>query len=89
LVGHEASDGGRKQLEETPNEQQQTPQLLILSAHATKGSSSTTTFSVLALIGGKRGISLVDSGSTDTFMYYAFACTLNCSIHSTNSRKVR
>jgi hypothetical protein len=76
-------------LEKTPNEQQQIPQLLMLSAHVAKGSSSAATFSVLALIRGKRGITLVGSGSTDTFMDHAFASTLNCSIHSTNSRKVK
>jgi hypothetical protein len=61
------------QAEVTDLGQQQTPQLLLLSAHAANGTSSPATFSVVVIIGGQRGISLVDSGTTDTFMDYSFA----------------
>jgi hypothetical protein len=61
------------QAEITDSDQQQPPQLLLISAHATNGTFYPTTFSVVVTIGGKSGIALVDSGSTDTFMDYSFA----------------
>jgi hypothetical protein len=71
-------------LTETP----QQPQLLMLSSHAAKGTSSVATFNLVISIGVKRGIALVDSGSTDTFMDYTFASRPSCHITATNSRAV-
>jgi hypothetical protein len=67
----------------------QQPQLLMISAHAVKGTSSTSTFSLLVNIGGQKGDALVDSGSTDSFIDYTFASKTNCSILSTTSMKVK
>jgi hypothetical protein len=64
------------------------PQLLLISSHAAKGTSSASTFSAILLIGGKKGVALVDNGSTDTFMDYTFASKLNCAIHSALPPKV-
>jgi hypothetical protein len=58
------------QAEITDSDQQQ---LLLISAHATNGTFYPTTFSVVVTMGGKSGVALVDSGSTDTFMDYSFA----------------
>jgi hypothetical protein len=69
--------------------QQDTPHLLMLSSHAAQGSYSAATFSLLVTIGGRKGIALVDSGSTNTFMGYSFASKAQCPIISTVSRKVK
>jgi hypothetical protein len=61
------------QTEVTEPDQTQQPQLLLISSNAVNGTSSTTTFSLLVLIRGKRGVALVDSGSTHTFIDYTFA----------------
>jgi hypothetical protein len=61
------------QAEVSNTEQQQPPQLLMISTHAATGASSAATFSLMVHIAGKRGIALVDSGSTDTFLVYSFA----------------
>jgi hypothetical protein len=71
------------------NCKQQQPQLLMISSHAAQGPSSATTFSVFVSIGGRRGISLIDSGSTNTFMDYTFASKINCSIAATSSQRVK
>jgi hypothetical protein len=70
---------------ETPN----TPQLLMISLHAVQGTTSAATFSVVVVIGGKRGLALIDSGNTDTFMDYAFASKCNCQIIIIASKKVK
>jgi hypothetical protein len=70
-------------------EQQQPPQLLMISTHAAHGTSFAATFSVVVTIGGKRGVSLVDSGSTDTFLDYSFASQSQAPIISTQSRTVK
>jgi hypothetical protein len=77
------------QAEVTDSNQQQTPQLLLLSADAANGTSLPATFSVVVIIGGQRGIALVDSGSTDTFMDYSFANQSSCHIISTTSQAVK
>jgi hypothetical protein len=46
-------------------------------------------FFVLVKIGGRKGIALIDSGSTDTFMDYTFASKVNCSITTTATRQVK
>jgi hypothetical protein len=77
------------QAEVTDPPDQQTPQLLLISAHATHGTSSTAIFSLIVTVGGKRGVTLVDSGSTGSFMDYTFASQISCPIKTTTSRKVR
>jgi hypothetical protein len=52
------------------------------------GTSSATTFSLLVLIGGRKGVALVDSGSTHTFMDYSFATNTSCVITSAPSQSV-
>jgi hypothetical protein len=61
----------------------------MLSSHATRGNSPATTFSVIIVIGGKRGLAMIDSGSTDTFLDYTFASKSSCSIISTASKTVK
>jgi hypothetical protein len=65
------------------------PQLLLLFSHAAKGTSSVATFSVIISMGAKRGLTLVDSGSTDTFLDYTFASKGNCNIIATPSKAVK
>jgi hypothetical protein len=77
------------QVEDTPPDQNQPPQLLLISSHAAQGSSFAATFSLIVFIGGKRGLALVDSGSTDTFLDYTFASKLNCPIQTTEPRQIK
>jgi hypothetical protein len=63
--------------------------LLLISAHAASGTSSTTTFSIVVTLGSKKGLALVESGSTDTFMDYTFANKSSCHIEVTASKKVK
>jgi hypothetical protein len=77
------------QAENSETDQTQQPQLLFISSHAAQGTSTAATFSVLVNIGGRRGIALIDSGSTDTFMDYTFASKLSYDIISTSSKKVK
>jgi hypothetical protein len=44
---------------------------------------------LILTIGGKKGIALVDSGSTDTFADYTFASTTNYPISSTSAKLVK
>jgi hypothetical protein len=67
---------------------QDTPQLLMISFHVVQRTCSAATFLLIVPVGGKRGIALVDSGSTNTFMDYAFTSKIICIITSTDSRKV-
>jgi uncharacterized membrane protein YjjP (DUF1212 family) len=60
----------------------------MISSYATHGTSSTTTFDIIVSIGGKRGLALVDSGSTNTFIDYTFASKICCNIVSTTSKQV-
>jgi hypothetical protein len=77
------------QTEITDQDKQQQPQLLMISSHGAQGTSSAATFSVLVTIGGIKGLALVDSGSTNTFMEYTFASKINCSITATSSQWVK
>jgi hypothetical protein len=61
----------------------------MISSHAAQGISSNVTFSVIVNIAGKRGLALVDSGSTDTFMDYTFASKRSCPIISTASKQLK
>uniref|UniRef100_A0A0A9AN26 Retrotransposon gag domain-containing protein n=1 Tax=Arundo donax TaxID=35708 RepID=A0A0A9AN26_ARUDO len=64
------------------------PNIMMIFAQAAEGISSTTTFSLIVYIGGKR-VALIDSGSTDTFMDSVFANKTSCSIITTNPQKVK
>jgi hypothetical protein len=77
------------QVELSHQDNKQPPQLLLISSHAALETSSATTFLVLVTIGGRKGISLIDSGSTDTFMDYTFASKVNCRIVTTVTRQVK
>jgi hypothetical protein len=77
------------QTEVTDTPPEQPPQLLMLSSHAAHGTSAAATFSVLLTLRGKKGIALIDSGSTDSFVDYIFAGKPSCSIVATESRKVK
>jgi hypothetical protein len=72
---------------ETPTEQQ--PHLLMISSHATKGTTSAATFSLLVHIGGRKAVALVDSGSTNSFIDYTFVSKTNCNIISTSNLSVK
>jgi hypothetical protein len=74
---------------EISESKEKTPQLLLLSSHATNGTTSAATFSLIVHIGGRTGIALEDTSSTDTFIDYTFACKLNCPITSTTSKPVK
>jgi hypothetical protein len=74
---------------DTPTDHTDQPQLLLISSHAVEGTSSAATFSVIVSIGGKKGIALIDSGSTNTFIDYTFTSKLSCSIQSTTSQRVK
>jgi hypothetical protein len=77
------------QAEVSDTKQQQSPQLLLISTHAITSTSSAATFSLVVNIGGKRGVALVDSGSTDTLLDYSFARQSQLPIISTVSRHVK
>jgi hypothetical protein len=76
------------QAETTDSEQQTQPQLLVISSHVANGTSLAATFSLVVTIAGRRGVALVDNGSTDTFMDYFFAGQLNYHIANTVATKV-
>jgi hypothetical protein len=61
----------------------------LISAHATHGTSSTATFSLVVTVGGRRGVALVDSGSIDSFMDYTFASHISCPIFTTISKFIK
>jgi hypothetical protein len=76
-------------MEDPTPEQPPPPQLLMISSHVVNGTFSAAIFSLILFIGGKRGLALVDSGSTDTFLDYTFARKLNCNIASTHPKRVK
>lgn len=55
-------------------------QLMLISMQAVRGKSTAATFTMWVEIGGKKGLALVDSGSTNTFMDLSFATTTKCTI---------
>jgi hypothetical protein len=75
-----------KLTEDTP---QQTPQLLMLSSHATHGTTSVATFSIIISIGGQRGLTLVDSENTDSFLDYTFVSKGTYNIIATTAKTVK
>jgi hypothetical protein len=52
----------------TPDHTTAKEELMHLSVHATAGTASIATFSLLLVIGGQQAVALVDSGSSHTFM---------------------
>jgi hypothetical protein len=56
-------------------------QLMHISVQALSGTTSGDTIAVVINIGGKRGLALVDTGSTNTFIDLNFALKTNCEIH--------
>jgi hypothetical protein len=66
----------------------QAPQLLLISSHAAKDTSSAATFSVIVTIGGKRAIALVDCGSTDIFVDYSLASKVHYQMQSLPAQQV-
>jgi hypothetical protein len=40
----------------------------MISANVVNGTASAATFSLLITIGGRKGVALIDSGSTDSFI---------------------
>jgi hypothetical protein len=61
----------------------------LISSHAGNDTSSTAAFSLVVTIRGKRGVALVDSGSTYIFMDYSFASQLNYPITNIIPKGVR
>jgi hypothetical protein len=61
----------------------------LISSHAGNDTSSAAAFSLVVTIRGKRGVALVDSGSTYIFMDYSFASQLNCPITNIIPKGVR
>nr|ADB85398.1 putative retrotransposon protein [Phyllostachys edulis] len=59
-----------------------------VSSQAVQGYSRFTTYTVEVKIGGRRGIALLDSGSTHTFMDLRFATKTTCRIMCNNLMKV-
>lgn len=72
----------------TPDHNPAPAELMHLSAHATEGTASIATFSLLVLVGGQHAVALVDSGSSNTFMDYKFALKTNCVLTNMKPRKV-
>jgi hypothetical protein len=73
--------------QEQPTEQPQ--QLMHISAHAISGKSTGDTIAVVICIGGKRGLALVDTGSTNTFMDVHFALKTKCEILNNPTKTVK
>jgi hypothetical protein len=65
------------------------PQLLLISTHASHGTSSIATFFLIISVGGKMSVSLVDNGNTNSFMDYSFASQLHLPITVTAPRVIK
>jgi hypothetical protein len=72
----------------TPDNTPQKPELMHLSAHATEGTAGIATFSLLLTIGGQRAVTLVDSGSSHTFMDNKFALRSTCQLIPATPKKI-
>lgn len=66
----------------------ETEQILVISSQAKEGIVGPATFSLLTMIGGKQAVMLVDSGSTNSFMYYEFAVKSDCKIRYQPAKRV-
>jgi hypothetical protein len=87
-----SSPSAEQSFHTAPNTPDNTPgkssELMHLSIHATKGTASTTTFSLLLNIGGYQAVALVDSGSSHTFMDQAFSVKSNCHTRAASMKKI-
>lgn len=63
-------------------------QVMLVSAHAISGIMGPTTFSLVTYVNGKRGVALVDSGSTHSFMDYESAIQNKCKLTYVKLKKV-
>jgi hypothetical protein len=79
------------QLQQFQQEQSEEPQqqLMHISAQAISGKNTGDTISVVICIGGKRGLALVDTGSTNTFIDVHFALKTNCEVINNNTKTVK
>jgi hypothetical protein len=74
--------------EETHSDNQEEQQLMHISSHAVSGTKSSDTITVTVCIGGKRGLALVDTGSTSTFIDVSFALKTSCQILNNSVKSV-
>jgi len=72
----------------TPDNNPPKSEFMHISAHATSGTSSIATFSLLVSIGGQKAVALVDSGSSHTFLDYKFAINSSCTMIPIPSKKI-
>jgi hypothetical protein len=72
----------------TPEHATTKSELMHISIHATTGTASTATFSLLVNIGGYQAVALVDSGSSHTFMDYGFAIKSNFTLKPVPTKKI-
>ncbi|XP_062201598.1 uncharacterized protein LOC133904119 [Phragmites australis] len=77
------------QREETECALQTEPVLMHISQQALQGTTNNATFCLPVILGGKRGMALVDSGSTHSFMDVTFASKARCSIQHTAIQSVK
>jgi hypothetical protein len=81
--------------EDTPAPEQQPlstaaeEHLMQISVQTAQGGTSSNTFTLLVTIGGKQGITLVDTGSTHTFIDLKFSTKINCKIVTHALEKVQ
>ncbi|XP_044367478.1 uncharacterized protein [Triticum aestivum] len=59
-----------------------------ISAQAVSGDSSESTIAVSIFLGGKKGVALIDTGSTNTFIDLKFSLKANCQLVNTPTQKV-
>ena len=71
-----------------PCQQNPADQLMLISAAAYKGAPSESTISLLLSFRGNKALALADTGSTNTFMDYAFAVKNNIKLTASPARKV-
>jgi hypothetical protein len=64
-------------------------QLMHISVQALSGASTGDTVAVTISIGGKRGLALVDTGSTNTFIDMKFALKTNCIVVNNSTKTVK
>lgn len=61
---------------------------MMISTIAENGVLGSNTFSLVVYINGKKVVTLVDSGSTNSFVDYEFAVQAECSLSYTKPMKV-
>jgi hypothetical protein len=75
-------------LEQNMQDQAADQQLMHISIQIVTGTKSANTITVIVAIGGKTGIALVDSGSTNTFIDVHFALKTNCVVLNNSTTTV-